>query len=93
MIHRYYEPAVSATRTEYQRLLYFRGLTGGVQLETGVDAALTQGHQVILTLDQLPYFRAGCGVHLRKTDRVSDALAHPLEMSQRALANYGRNPR
>ena len=71
-----HEPAVWATKTEYQCLLYFRGLTAGVQLETAVDAALTQGHQVILTLDQLPYFRAGCGVHLRKTDRVSDALAH-----------------
>ena len=70
------EPAIWATQTEYQCLLYFRGLTPGVELETAIDAALTRGHQVILTLDQLPCFRAGCGVHLRKTDRVSDALSH-----------------
>jgi len=70
------EPAIWATQTEYQCLLYFRGLTSGVELETAIDAGLTRGHQVILTLDQLPCFRTGCGVHLRKTDRVSDGLSH-----------------
>jgi 8-oxo-dGTP diphosphatase len=70
------EPAIWATQTEHQCLLYFRGLMPGIELETVIDAALTRGHQVILTLDQLPCFRAGCGVHLRKTDCVSDALTH-----------------
>lgn len=70
------EPAIWAVETEFRCLLYFRGLTPGVELDTAIEAALTRGHQVILTLDQLSCFRAGCGVHLRKTDRLSEALSH-----------------
>ena len=68
------EPVIWGIQTENRCLLYFRGLLPGVELETAIDAALSRGHQVILTLDQLLCFRPGCGVHLRKTDRVSDAL-------------------
>ena len=67
------EPVTWGTQIEYRCLLYFRGLLSGVELETAINAALSRGHQVILTLDQLLCFRFGCGVHLRKTDRVSDA--------------------
>ena len=68
------EPVIWGTQIEDRCLLYFRRLLPGVELETAIDAALSRGHQVILTLDQLLCFRPGCGVHLRKTDRVSDAL-------------------
>ena len=68
------EPAIWGTQNEYQCLLYFRGLLSDVELVTAIDAALSRGHQVILTLDQLLCFRPGCGVHLRKNDSVSDAL-------------------
>ncbi len=68
------EPVIWGTQIENRCLLYFRRLLPGVELETAIDTALSRGHQVILTLDQLLCFRPGCGVHLRKTDRVSDAL-------------------
>ncbi len=68
------EPVIWGTQTEDRCLLYFRGLPPGVELDTAIDAALSCGHQVILTLDQLLCFRSGCGVHLRKTDHLADAL-------------------
>ncbi len=68
------EPVIWGTQIENRCLLYFRRLLPGVELETAIDTALSRGHKVILTLDQLLCFRPGCGVHLRKTDRVSDAL-------------------
>ena len=68
------EPVMWGTQTENRCLLYFRGLLPDIELENAIDAALSRGHQLILTLDQLPCFRPGCGVHLRKTDPVSDAL-------------------
>ena len=56
------EPVMWGTQTETRCLLYFRGLPPGVELDTAIDAALSCGHQVILTLDQLLCFRSGCGV-------------------------------
>ncbi len=69
------DPVIWATQAEYPSLNYFRGLVPGRELDMAIESALNCGHQVILTLDQLGCFVDGCGVHLRKTDRVTEALA------------------
>ena len=42
--------------------------------ERKVDIPPEDGASVILTLDQLNCFQEGCGVHLRKSDGIQDAL-------------------
>jgi thiamine monophosphate synthase len=36
---------------------------------------------LILTIDQLSCYRPGCGVHLRKTDQLTEALARLKDLS------------
>ena len=68
------EPKTWVKKTHDRSVLYLRGLPPGRDLEEAIDSAIGNGHQVILTLDQLTCFREGCGVHLRKSDGVQDAL-------------------
>ena len=68
------DPKGWVTKTHDRSVLYLRGLPPGPDLEAAIDLAIGNGHQVILTLDQLTCFREGCGVHLRKSDGIQDAL-------------------
>jgi 8-oxo-dGTP diphosphatase len=65
-------PAFWASQLNNQSLVYFRGVPPSDRLIGGIDAALDHGHSVILTLDQLPCFRIGCGVHFRKSDHPDE---------------------
>lgn len=68
------DPKGWVTKTRDRSVLYLRGLPPGRDLEAAIDSAIGNGHQVILTLDQLTCFQEGCGVHLRKSDEIQDAL-------------------
>ena len=70
------DPKSWVTKTHDRSVLYLRGLSPGPDLEAAIDSAIGNGHQVILTLDQLTCFREGCGVHLRKSDGIQDALEY-----------------
>ena len=68
------EPKIWVREMHDRSVLYLRGLPPGRDLEGAIGLAIGKGHQVILTLDQLICFQEGCGVHLRKSDGVQDAL-------------------
>ena len=68
------EPKTWVREMHDRSVLYLRGLPPGRDLEGAIGLAIGNGHQVILTLDQLNCFQEGCGVHLRKSDGIQDAL-------------------
>ena len=68
------EPKTWVREMHDRSVLYLRGLPPGRDLEGAIGLAIGKGHQVILTLDQLTCFQEGCGVHLRKSDEIQDAL-------------------
>ena len=68
------EPKTWVREMHDRSVLYLRGLPPGRDLEGAIGLAIGKGHQVILTLDQLTCFQEGCGVHLRKSDGIQDAL-------------------
>ena len=92
------DSACWAARFETPSLLYFRNQPPSKSLEHGIEIALKQGHRVILTLDQWPCFRSGCGLHLRHRDSVEDAdrarlavdSVWPLTAGMRCLEDYTR---
>ena len=87
-----------AARFERPSLLYFRHQPPSKTLEHGVEIALKQGHRVILTLDQWPCFRPGCGLHVRQKDSVDDAnrarlavdAVWPLTAGMRCIEDWTR---
>ena len=68
------EPKTWVREMHDRSVLYLRGLPPGRDLEGAIGLAIGNGHQVILTLDQLNCFQEGCGVHLRKSDGIQEAL-------------------
>ena len=76
------EPTSWVAQLRARTVIYLRGLTPGQDLERAIDLAIGNKHRVILTLDQLSCFQEGCGVHLRKRDRIQDALGHLNTLSQ-----------
>ncbi len=68
------EPKTWVREMHDRSVLYLRGLPPGRDLEGAIGLAIGNGHRVILTLDQLNCFQEGCGVHLRKSDEIQDAL-------------------
>ena len=70
------DPKGWVAKTRDRSVLYLRGLSPGPDLEAAIDLAIGNGHQVILTLDQLTCFQEGCGVHLRKSDGIQEALEY-----------------
>lgn len=79
-------------------LLYFRGMPPSRALEDAIAMALDMGHAVILTQDQLPCYRLGCGMHLRKSDALESALEAlsgldrpwPITAGVRSVADWER---
>ena len=69
------DPKAWIRKTHDRSVLYLRGLSPGPDLEAAIDLAIGNGHQVILTLDQLNCFKRGAESTLRKMMRSKTLLS------------------